>query len=63
VGYRGTKTSIRDEAVFKALCKVGIPCIADLVLEAKPGADGKLSAVVVGVANPRPINMFPKTTQ
>jgi len=57
VGFRGTKTSIRDEQVFNAVRK-HVPCMGDLVLEAKPGADGKLTAVVVGINNVRPVALF-----
>lgn len=58
VGFRGTKTSIRDEAVYETLKKLPFPVMADLILEAKPGPDGKLTAVVVGVSNVKPINLF-----
>lgn len=57
-GFRSTKTSIRDAAIFNKIAKAGVPCIANLVLEAKPGADGKLTAVVVDIVNPRPVNLF-----
>lgn len=57
VGFRGTKTSIRDEAVFESIRKL-VPCMADLVLEAKPGADGKLTAVVAGIQNAKPVALF-----
>lgn len=58
IGFRGTKTSIRDEAVFSKLKKLPFPVVGDLVLEAKPGADGKLTAVVVDVVNARAVQLF-----
>lgn len=57
-GYRSTKTSIRDEAVYQAISKLPLPVMVDLQLEAKPGADGKLTAVVAGVSNPRAVKLF-----
>lgn len=59
VGLRSTKTSIRDEEIYRQLVKLGLPVMADLILEAKPGADGKLTAVVAGVANAKRVNIFP----
>jgi len=58
LGYRGTKTSIRDESCFVELAKLTLPVMAELVLEAKPDKDGKLTATVVGIKNPRPVQLF-----
>jgi hypothetical protein len=58
VGYRGTKTSIRDQAVFEKISKLQFPIIGDLELEAKPGADGKLTAVVIDIKNAKPVALF-----
>lgn len=56
-GLQSIKTSIRDEEVFNSLRK-HVPCMCDLQIEAKPGAGGKLSAVVVGMSNPRAVKLF-----
>lgn len=58
LGYRGTKTSIRDEKVFADLGKLELPVMAELMLEAKPDKDGKLTATVCGVKNARPVKLF-----
>lgn len=63
VGHKGTKTSVRDEEVYKEICKhvrPGVAVLCDLVLEAKPGPDGKMSAVVSGILNPKPVQIFAK---
>ncbi len=57
VGIQSIKTSIRDEEVFNAIRK-HIPCMCELVIEAKPGVQGKLSAVVTGMLSPRPVKLF-----
>lgn len=58
LGFRGTKTSVSDEAVYVALRKVGLPCMAELEFGVKPGADGKLAAVVTGVSKAQPVKLF-----
>lgn len=58
IGFRGTKTSIRDESVFADLARLQLPVMAELILEAKPDKDGKLTAQVAGVKNARPVKLF-----
>lgn len=58
LGYRSTKTSVRDEAVYESLRKLPLPVMCELALEARPGADGKLTAVVSGVKNVKAVRLF-----
>lgn len=58
IGYRGIKTSVRDEKVFSQLAALPLPVMAELDYEMKPDKDGKPVAVVSGVRNVRPVQLF-----
>lgn len=56
-GLQSIRTSIRDEQVFAAI-RPHVPCMCTLEIEAKPGAQGKLAAVVVGISDVKSVKLF-----